>query len=115
MFTRLQPVLGVADLAAEVAFYRALGFEVTHEEQDFVGLVHGAILFGLQTGKPAQRESLVWQIGSADVHAVHALACEQGLDVVEGPKLQEWGEWTLRLATPGGYELVVEGEAGASS
>jgi hypothetical protein len=64
--------------------------------------------------RQAPRESLAWQIGSPDVHAIPVLAREHGLDVVEEPTLQEWGEWTLRLATPGGYELVVEGQAGAS-
>lgn len=113
MFTRLQPILFVADLEAEVAFYAALGFTVQHREPGFVGLCRDQILFGLQHrdgtafdgGQP-----LIWQIGTDDIGAVHDRCRRAGLAVVEGPQLQTWGEWLMTLMSPNGYRVVIEGE-----
>lgn len=118
MFTRLQPILYVADLAAEVAFYEALGFTVQHREPGFVGLCLGNILFGLQHRNGASfdgasfdgAQPLVWQIGTDDIGAVHDRCRRAGLPVLEGPQLQTWGEWLMTLRSPNGYRLMIEGE-----
>lgn len=113
MFTRLQPVLFVADLDAEVRFYEALGFSIQHREPGFVGLCRDYILFGLQHRDGATYDGaqpLVWQIGTDDIGAVHDRCRETGLPVLAGPQLQAWGEWLMTLMSPNGYRVVIEGE-----
>ncbi len=113
MFTRLQPVLFVADLDAEVRFYEALGFTIQHREPGFVGLCHDDILFGLQHRESVthgEAQPLIWQIGTDDIGAVHERCREMGLPVLAGPQLQAWGEWVMALTSPNGYRVVIEGE-----
>jgi catechol 2,3-dioxygenase-like lactoylglutathione lyase family enzyme len=113
MYTRLQPILFVQDLGAEVDFYTRLGFEVVHESADFVGLAYGdTILFGLQIrpdGWPLRAQPLIWQIGTDDIDAVHRRCLREGLEVVAEPAIQSWGEWLMRVKSPGGYHVVFEG------
>jgi len=113
MYTRLQPVLYVGELAAEVDFYRRLGFEVVHDSPDFVGLAHGdSILFGLQRrpgwNRPGE-QPLIWQIATDDIDAVHLRCAEQGIDILREPRLEDWGEWTMILGSPAGYRVTIEG------
>jgi len=113
MFTRLQPVLFVADLEAEVGFYAALGFTIEHREPGFVGLSCGDILFGLQHREGArfgEAQPVIWQIGTDDIGAVHERCRQTGLPVLAGPQLQAWGEWLMTLTSPNGYRVVIEGE-----
>ncbi len=114
MFTRLQPVLFVADLDAEIAFYQALGFEIEHRELGFVGLAFaGRILFGLQQRDGATfdvGQPLIWQIGTSDIDAVHERCRQTGLAVHQVPELAAWGEWLMRLRSPNGYQIIIEGE-----
>ncbi len=114
MFTRLQPVLFVADLDAEIAFYQALGFEIEYRELGFAGLAfEGRILFGLQQRVGAtfdEGQPLIWQIGTGDIDAVHERCLQTGLPVQQTPELAAWGEWLMRLRSPNGYQLVIEGE-----
>lgn len=111
-YLRALPVLPVHDLAAETAFYEALMFHVQHREEDFVALERDLVLFGLRRSDavvPAPGFS--WQLEVDDVAAVLTAAHEAGLVVREEPQRQPSGDWTLRLQTPAGYELVVEGPA----
>lgn len=105
----LRPVLPVADLVAEVGFYVALGFVTEHAEDGFVALAAGDVLFGLHASEAPVPEGLAWQIAVQDVAVAHRVALRQGLDVAEEPLPQPWGEWTLRLRTPSGYLLTLEG------
>jgi ribosomal protein S18 acetylase RimI-like enzyme len=137
MYTRLQPVLHVADLAAEVAFYSALGFDVELEpagESGFAAMTYGggalnsaaaavsgaaassgaAILFGLQSapGLAGPPPSLAWGIGVESVADVAALCSRHGLPVVQAPRQESWGEWTLAVRSPNGYRVTFEGPYG---
>ncbi|MFD0483122.1 VOC family protein [Kineococcus sp. GCM10028916] len=112
-FLRALPVLPVHDLDAEIAFYEALMFHVQHREDDFAALQRDAVLFGLRSAEVAvPPPGLSWQLEVDDVTAVLALALEAGLGVAEEPQ-RRGGEWTIRLQTPAGYELVLEGPAGS--
>lgn len=109
-FVRALPVLPVRDLAAEVAFYESLGFAATHPEDGFVSLEYDGVLFGLRrVGTPVPPDGLAWQLEVTDVHVLHDLVRAQGVVVVEEPRRQPWGEWTLRVRTPNDYVLVLEG------
>lgn len=48
LYTMLIPILKVKDLDAEVAFYRALGFELSYNDEDFKAIKYAdCIEFGL--------------------------------------------------------------------
>ncbi|GAA0315962.1 hypothetical protein [Kineococcus aurantiacus] len=111
-FLRALPVLPVHDLDAEVAFYEGLSFHVQHREGDFAALERDRVLFGLRRAAvDVPPPGLSWQLEVDDVPAVLAVALAAGIVVREEPHEQPSGEWTLRLVTPAGYELVVEGPA----
>lgn len=111
-FLRALPVLPVHDLDAETTFYEALMFHVQHRDDDFAALESGGVLFGLRrtpvevTVPPA---GLSWQLQVDDVAEVLAAVRGGGLYVRETPHQQDGGQWTVRLATPAGYELLLEG------
>jgi catechol 2,3-dioxygenase-like lactoylglutathione lyase family enzyme len=114
MFTRLQPILFVRDLASEVAFYRQLGFQVPHQEEAFAAIAYeDSILFGLQVRPDSSShnpgEALVWQIGVASVQAIHALCESEGLPILQPPTLEDWGDWTTAVRSPSGHRVVFEG------
>jgi catechol 2,3-dioxygenase-like lactoylglutathione lyase family enzyme len=112
-FLRALPVLPVPDLDAEVAFYEALTFRVQHREDGFAALERDGVLFGLrEVAAAGPPPGFSWQLEVDDVRAVLALARDAGLPVPEGPRRQG-GEEVLRLPTPAGYELLLEGPAGA--
>lgn len=113
-FLRALPVLPVHDLDAEVTFYEALMFHVQHREDGFVALERDAVLFGLrEVVVPVPPPGFSWQVEVDDVPAVAALALGAGLAVPEEPQRQVGGEWTVRLQTPAGYELVLSGPSGS--
>lgn len=110
MFERLLPVLPVADVDAEVAFYTALGFTAQLTHTGFTALWSGPVLFGVQeSAAQVPPEDLAWQIQVTDVGAVHELAGKQDLEVVAKPSVHPVGFWTIGLRTPNGYLLTLEG------
>jgi len=114
VYTRLQPILYVRDLATEKEFYRKLGFSVAYEKDDFAAMSYrDTILFGLQVKEGSNAASfeqqLIWQIGVQSVEAVCKLCEQEGLSIGEGPVLQDWGEWTVTVRSPNGYRVVFEG------
>ena len=114
MYTRLQPVLYVENLAAEVDFYRRLGFDTVFESDTFVGLAYGeSILFGLEHRPghgPLTDQPLLWQIGTDDIEAVHRRCREKGVEILAAPQLEEWGDRTMQVRSPNGYHVTFEGE-----
>jgi GNAT superfamily N-acetyltransferase len=130
MYTRLQPVLHVADLTAEAAFYDALGFEVKPTERPgFVAVAYGGgpkgvigvgtavttvpagILFGLEedAGFSGPSMALTWRIGVESVADTHALCRERQTPVAQEPRQEPWGGWMMALRSPNGYRVVFEG------
>lgn len=110
MFERLLPVLPVAEVDAEVAFYAALGFTAAPTHTGFTALRSGQVLFGVQRSEqPVPPAGLAWQIEVTDIRAVHELAVRAHLPVVRGPQVHPVGFWTVQLRTPSGYLLTFEG------
>ena len=125
MYTRLIPVLPVADVIAERQFYESLGFRLhvdpdeQYPETVFAALEFGPnILFGVSVAPGFRSDSaesrLWWQFETSDLDAVHRCATQAELGVVQPPKTEEWGRRTLKLRSPNGYLVTFE-EAGSQS
>jgi predicted enzyme related to lactoylglutathione lyase len=115
LFERLIPVLPVASVETEVAFYAALGFEAQPTYTGFTALRNRSVLFGIQdSGGRVPPEDLEWQIEVTDVHAAHELALARGLEIVSAPASHPAGFWLVKLRTPNGYVLTLEGPAPTS-
>ena len=125
MYTRLIPVLPVSNVPTERRFYEALGFDLhvdpdeQYPESVFASLRFGpSILFGVSVSPEFQPESaesrLWWQFETSDLDAVHRLAMDAALPIVQPPTVEEWGRRTLKLRSPNGYLVTFE-EAGQSS
>jgi hypothetical protein len=114
MYTRLQPILFVADLNAETEFYHKLGFVTIYQEDNFAGISDGAsILFGLlckNSDLPVKEQPLVWQIGTSNITGLHQLCLQQALEVLQAPEKQSWGAWVMIVQSPNGYQVYFEGE-----
>ena len=118
MYSKLIPILPVADVPAERAFYETLGFHLhvdpdeVYPEDQFAALAYGEnILFGVSRADPCEpltEQGLYWQIETTDIDAVHELAVSGLLQIVEGPVLQSWGRRTMTLRSPNGYRVGVE-------
>ncbi len=81
IFTKLAPVLNVADVAAERAFYESLGLPVIYEGDEYPGFIAfgtGALDFGIQAaaGPNDPPSVLTWQLGVSDVDVAAELCRE---------------------------------------
>lgn len=117
VFTRLTPILPVTQVAAELAFYEALGLtrhldpDETYPLEDFAAVAHGEhILFGLARTEdaPVPPAGLAWQLETDDLDAVALAAAEAGLEVTSPVTTQPWGRRTTTLRSPNGYLVGVE-------
>lgn len=113
-YTQLQPVLYVADLEAEKAFYSSLGFSVKDETKMFASVSsESGILFGLLLKSDFRlvnfNQQLVWQIGVISIQTVFEICQREQLSIEEYPNLEDWGEWTMAVASPNGWRVVFEG------
>lgn len=115
LYTRLRPVLYVADLAAEKAFYAKLGFTVKDESETFVSISsESGLIFGLLLNPKFRlvnfNQQLVWQIDVASVQTILEICQRERLSIEEYPNLESWGKWTMTVASPNGWAVVFEGE-----
>ncbi len=116
LFTRLAPVLNVADLPAERAFYESLGVPVIYEGQeypDFIGFGTDTVHFGIQAA-PADNDPpsvLTWQIGVTDVDSAmeRCRASGIGFELEQNDPAPGWSYRRLLIRTPSGYRLALEG------
>ena len=117
----IQPVLQVADMAAAIAYYQRLGFEV-----DFIAgdpPVHARVSSGDRTQAGAARLRLM-PIGSGDaradrgyywIHVGHDLdglfakLQAKGVDVVAPPTTQPWGLRDFRIRDADGHMFCYAG------
>jgi catechol 2,3-dioxygenase-like lactoylglutathione lyase family enzyme len=118
LFTRLVPILYVADLAAERRFYEALGLNVTYEGPeypDFIALGTEGLEFGLERREDFRPEAaeqvLIWQLGVSDVDEAESFCNEAGFSFEKRTHTpaEGWKYRTLRLRSPNGYLVVLEG------
>jgi catechol 2,3-dioxygenase-like lactoylglutathione lyase family enzyme len=101
--------LGTHDMAAAVAFYQALGFELAWggPQSGFTTFRAGRSYLNLVRAAPATQWS--WW-GRAifyvdDVDALHARALEAGYAPAAEPRDAEWGERYFHILDPDGHEL----------
>lgn len=117
LFSRIIPILFVADLQAERDFYVSLGFDVTYagpEYPYFIALGHGKIEFGIEWRRdfsPSGPDKvLTWQFGVSDIELAKKRLTEAGVRYREelmapGP---DWQYRVLHARTPNGYHLLLE-------
>jgi catechol 2,3-dioxygenase-like lactoylglutathione lyase family enzyme len=116
LFTNLAPVLNVSDLAAERAFYEALGLPVTYEGSeypDFIAFTTDTVHFGIQQAPETNDPPsvLTWQIAVSDVDIAAEVCTAAGLEFSmeqENPA-PGWRYRRLILRSPSGYRVVLEG------
>jgi catechol 2,3-dioxygenase-like lactoylglutathione lyase family enzyme len=116
LFTHLAPVLNVRDLAAERAFYEALGLPVTYEGPeypDFIAFTTDSVHFGIQqaTGPNDPPSVLTWQIAVADIDTAVEICTRAGLEfrMEQEQPAPEWRYRRLILRSPSGYRVALEG------
>ena len=97
------------DMAVSVAFYRALGFELTYggDEALFSSLQFGQCFVNLSLGN--LEVPLPWWgrviFHVPDVDAVYSLAVMNGFDVEAEPNDAPWGERYFHVLDPMGHQL----------
>ncbi len=116
MYTRLAPVLNVADVPAERAFYERLGIPVIYEGPeypDFVAFGTDTIHFGIQPAASANDPPsvLTWQIGVTDIDAAIELCTSAAIDfeLEHNNPAPGWNYRRLLIRTPSGYRLAWKG------
>ena len=99
--------LGTHEMPRAVRFYRALGFELLHEESSFTSFRAGASYLNL-IAQPAERRWSWWGrviFYVTDVDALHQRALAAGYRPTTSPRDAEWGERFFHLNDPDGHEL----------
>jgi len=117
MFTSAFPILSTPDLARALRFYRdLLEAKVSYRfppegEPGYVGLDLGTAHLGIgldpgaQAGRAGQRFTL-WVYADDCDAAVDRLRAA-GVEVVEEPADQPWGERIARVLDPDGNEVII--------
>ena len=116
LFTHLAPVLNVRDLAAERAFYVALGLPVTYEGEeypDFIAFTTDWVHFGIQRA-PAPNDPpsvLTWQIAVSDIEEAANRCRRAGFEfsMEQEDPAPGWRYRRLILRSPSGYRVALEG------
>jgi catechol 2,3-dioxygenase-like lactoylglutathione lyase family enzyme len=118
LFSRLAPVLNVADLTAEREFYERLGFPVIYEGPEyptFIAFGTESIHFGIQQASTQNDPPsvLTWQIAVTDVDAAMERCRAAGVDfeLEHNDPAPGWTYRRLILRTPSGFRLALEGES----
>ena len=111
----LFPILATRDLDGLLAFYRdRLGAKVTYEfpegEPVYVGLSLGPSHLGIGhdpelTGGPSARISLWLYVDEVDV--TFERLRDAGVEIVEEPNEQPWGERVARVRDPDGNLVLI--------
>lgn len=116
IFTKLAPVLNVADLPAERTFYESLGLPVIYEGDeypDFIAFGTDALEFGIQAaaGPNDPPSVLTWQLGVSDIDVAADLCRQAGLSFTteQNDPAPGWSYRRLILQSPSGYRVVLEG------
>lgn len=99
--------LGVTDMAASCAFYRALGFEAIHggPGTPFTSYAVGGGFLNLQL---VERTATGWGrpiFHVDDVDAMHQRALSAGLRPTMPPADAPWGERYFHIDDPDGHEI----------
>jgi lactoylglutathione lyase len=121
MFTSAFPILSTPDIKRALGFYRdLLDGKVSYQfpaegEPGYVGLDLGSSHLGIgldpdaATGRGGQRFSL-W-VYADDCDAAVSRLRSAGVEVVEEPADQPWGERIARVLDPDGNEVIIGARA----
>lgn len=118
LFTRLAPVLRVADVASERAFYERLGLPVSYEGREYPDFVSfatesDAVHFGIEKtdGELDPPAVLTFQIGVNDIDVAMQRCAEADLayDLEHNDPAPGWSYRRLILRSPNGYRVALEG------
>src|SRR6202140_2244119 len=101
--------LGTHEMPRAVRFYRALGFEAVHgdEQSSFTSFRAGMSYLNL-VAQPTERRASWWGrvvFYVADVDALYERALARGCQPTTAPRDAEWGERFFHLIDPDGHEL----------
>ena len=101
--------LGTREMPRAIQFYRALGFEVLHgdEQSSFTSFRAGMSYLNL-VAQPTERRWSWWGrviFYVADVDALYERALAAGCQPTTAPRNAEWGERFFHLIDPDGHEL----------
>jgi catechol 2,3-dioxygenase-like lactoylglutathione lyase family enzyme len=101
--------LGTHNMPRAVRFYRAVGFELLHgnEEGSFTSFRAGTSYLNL-IAQPVERRWSWWGrviFYVANVDAVHQRAVAAGYRPTTSPRDAEWGERFFHMDDPDGHEL----------
>ena len=101
--------LATHEMPRAVRFYRALGFEALHgdEESSFASFRAGTSYLNL-IAQPAQRRWSWWGrviFYVTDVDELYEVALAAGCQPTTAPRDAEWGERFFHLNDPDGHEL----------
>ena len=101
--------LGTHEMPRAVRFYRALGFEALHsdEESSFASFRAGTSYLNV-IAQPAERRWSWWGRAIfyvADVDGLYERARAAGYQPASEPRDAEWGERFFHLNDPDGHEL----------
>jgi catechol 2,3-dioxygenase-like lactoylglutathione lyase family enzyme len=110
----------VSDVARSAAFYGALGFEVTRDDESVPGMrwveltpPGGAPALVLatwfETMAAGSLRGLV--LGSDDVVGDHRVLADRGVEICAAPEVQPWGT-EMVVRDPDGNEIVVQQRPG---
>lgn len=96
----VMPILPTADIARTAAFYRKLGFAISHDSDEFIMTSRDAIeiAFSLNLQHDPKTTAGCIYIRVSDADALHKLW--QGIDGVKEPKNQEYKMRDLPLIDP---------------
>jgi catechol 2,3-dioxygenase-like lactoylglutathione lyase family enzyme len=107
-------MLGVADVARSVAFYRdKLGLSVKQEIPGFAFLDGGGVMLALSqplaraTGQGPGSTEIVFSV--EDVRAAHAALLAKGVAFTQEPRVVSGPMWAANFNDPDGHRLSVFG------
>lgn len=95
------PCLNVKSLAASLAFYKTLGFDVIedHSAENWAVLQHNNMALCLFEGHI--NENLI-NFRGGDVEAIYKEATQRGLTFTRAAELSEDGSWSAEIRDPDG-------------
>ena len=124
MFTEAFPILSTSDLKRALGFYRdLLGGEVVYQfpaegEPGYVGMTIGTSHLGIgrqeQTGVTTNDRIALW-VYTDDCDRALARLREAGVEVVQEPADQAWGERMAIVVDPDGNRVIVASRDAATT
>lgn len=117
LFESIVPILYIADLKAEVAFYEKLGFKISYQGDEFpnfIAVKNGDVEFGLEKKEsfnPDEVEnSFYWQMEVRSLKEILNICQKETLKFTKPTCYWErMDAWEMTIDTPNGYKFHLEG------